>query len=137
MQLEKTENQAVCTSLTLSGFGEECSVDHDGSWEDAGPVAADLDGFKKSARTCVDNYCHDKDVKNKKYQYKIYHPGRMATVVAYTTQLQTFAEECLRQIGFTQNGPFKKLKDSRSELSIWIMPAPEFLSAIDWEDVYS
>lgn len=59
---------------------------------------------------------------------------RMAVVMAATSHLQITAEKHLKQLGFTQSGPFQKEKHSGSDLSIWIMPAKEFAEVIGYDN---
>ena len=128
------EDANVCCVLHLVGWGERgpsftVSV-YTGNHENH---ADDLEEVKNHLRVCV---------KGQNAKYREYSADsmmakrvhRMAYIQTVTSSLQPYAEKYLGELGFTKVGAFEKEKHPDSIITLWVMPAKEFLKAIDWND---
>lgn len=87
--------------------------------------------FKEKVKSLCQDWDSERSYKHENDGYNDSIP-RLAFVMASTSHIQTVAESHLKQLGFQQIGPQEKLKHSGSKLSIWIMPIPEFMKAINY-----
>lgn len=60
---------------------------------------------------------------------------KLGCVIAWTNSKQVTAEKFLKELGFTQNGPFKKIKHGNADLSLWVMDIQDFMKAIGYKGV--
>lgn len=120
------EHDSVCTVLELCGFGEE----YVGAFEEelSYDKIPDIESLKAHLRYCVEE--HDEEYKEYGDDWSNKSVHRVALITAYTVHTQPSAEGFLRELGFTQVGPIKKLKHPSTELSMWHMTATDFLAAI-------
>lgn len=128
------EDKYVCCVLHLVGWGERGPSFNVGSYTgSAEDHADDLEEVKEHLRICV---------KGQNAKYCAYSPEsmmakrvhRMAYIQTVTSSLQPYAEKYLEELGFNRVGTFEKEKHPDSIITLWIMPAKEFLKAIGWND---
>lgn len=124
----------VCTIIWLRGFDSFDYLDEmlNEPIIDVTHIDEKFELFKAQLFDELEKYdddCDDCWPRDSRHNQRI---ARMAVVMAATSHLQITAEKHLKQLGFTQSGPFQKEKHSGSDLSIWIMPAKEFAEAIGY-----
>lgn len=128
------EDNHICCVLHLVAWGEQgpsfkVGV-YTGKEEDH---ADDLEEVKNHLRFCVKGQNHKyREYSADSMMAKRVH--RMAYIQTVTSSLQPYAEKYLEELGFTKVGSFEKEKHPDSIITLWIMPAKEFLKAIDWKD---
>ena len=133
-QLMFREDDTVCCVLHLHGWGERGPSftvgDFTGKEEDH---ADHIEEVKEHLRVCVKG-------QNQKYRERsadsmmARRVHRMAYIQTVTSSLQPYAEKYLEELGFTKVGSFEKEKHPDSVVTLWVMPAKDFLKAIDWKE---
>lgn len=140
MQLVNAQNPFVCSVVWLTDF-DNFEWDAHGDSKMNSPEIEDqthpatFKGFVNELRQLAEEY----DRKSmRRFSVTSGHNQclhRLACVLASTSHLQESAEEKLTELGFQRQGPFKKKKHSGSDLSIWIMPALDFMEAIGYPGI--
>lgn len=133
------DGNGTCTLAVLKGFGEGQpygNEDHlayktpprfsSGDFNTDNSFMTFLQGLKDSAAVFDAN------------RTELTHLANIATIMATTSNLQTYAEEYLQKIGFKRvSGPTHSGKyQTMSMMSIWTMNALEFCKAIDYKSKY-
>lgn len=128
------EDGTVCCVLHLIEWGERGPSFNVGDYIGREQNHADnIEEVKEHLRICV---------KGQNAKYSAYSADsmaakpvhRMAYIQTVTSSLQPYAEKYLEELGFNKVGSFEKEKHPDSIITLWIMPAKEFLKAIDWKD---
>ena len=137
--MDFNEDDSICSIVRISGFDhfdwtggddEDTTLDNPVIKKSFTPQS--LKSFKKELKVLCKEWDEEAlrdEEEDSGYDRRIH---RLAFAMAWTSHLQETAEKHLKTLGFTQFGPQEKLKHSGSKLSVWIIPIPEFIKAIDY-----
>lgn len=127
------EDSNCCTLLWLQNFGEAQPENVPGGLFADNVCAENFEQFVERLQYKINAYNADKDVTN---------IGLMpfecrALICATTCSTQPVVEGYLKQFGFEQYGPYEKKKHDHTELSMWLMPIPLFVTTLrEWDEKF-
>lgn len=131
-----TEDPHVCCRFVISKFGGIYYglTDTTGNSSETHPSELTTESLSGEIKDFMVN--HDKYLLGFKKSFNHWESKyieKMAVFEATTSDKQVKAEAALAALGFTQVGPFEKLKHGNSKLSIWIIHAPLLMKNVGYK----